>query len=90
VDTINFQTTTGSALADDQFGYDANLRPTSATATWQSGSGTSGSMLSQSRSYDPASNVISLATTQAAVPGSSGSGGSESQNFCYDEQNRLV
>ncbi len=90
VDTINFQTTTGSALASDQFGYDANLRPTSASATWQSGSGTSGSMLSQSRSYDPASNVISLSTTQAAVPGQSGSGGSESQNFCYDEQNRLV
>jgi hypothetical protein len=44
----------------------------------------------QSRSYDPASNVISLATTHAAVPGQSGSGGSESQNFCYDEQNRLV
>ncbi len=31
-----------------------------------------------------------LATTQAAVPGQSGSGGSETQNFCYDEQNRLV
>ena len=33
-------------------------------------------MFSQTRSYDPASNVTSLATTQAAVPGSSGSGGS--------------
>jgi len=90
LDTINFQTTTGSALAADQFGYDADLRPTNASATWQSGSGTSGTLFSQSRVYDPASIVISLSTTQAAVPGSSGSGGSESQNFCYDEQNRLV
>ena len=37
-----------------------------------------------------ASNLVSLSTTQAAVPGASGSGGSETQNFCYDEQNRLV
>ena len=28
--------------------------------------------------------------TQAAVPGQTGSGGTETQNFCYDEQNRLV
>jgi RHS repeat-associated protein len=90
LDTINFQTSTGSALAADQFGYDANLRPISATATWGSGSGSSGTILSQNRSYDNASNVISLSTTQAAVPGQSGSGGSETQNFCYDEQNRLV
>jgi len=34
--------------------------------------------------------VTSLATTQAAVPGASGSGGMETSNFCYDEQNRLV
>ena len=47
-------------------------------------------MFSQTLAYDPASNVTSLATTQAAVPGASGSGRSESQNFCYDEQNRLV
>jgi hypothetical protein len=90
VDAINFQTTTGSALASDQFGYDANLRPSSGSATWQSGSGTSGTIFSQNLAFDPASNVSSLSTTQAAVPGKSGSGGSESQNFCYDEQNRLV
>src|SRR6266571_4191401 len=90
LDTINFQTTTGTALAGEQFGYDANLRPTSMTATWQSGSGTNGTIFSQNLSYDPASNVISLSTTQAAVPGQTGSGGSETQNFCYDEQNRLV
>jgi hypothetical protein len=41
-------------------------------------------------SKTPASNVTSLSTTQAVVPGKSGSGGSESQNFCYNEQNRLV
>lgn len=90
LDTIAFQTRSSSALATEQFGYDANLRLTSTTASWQSGSGSSGTLFSQNRSYDPAGNVISLATTQAAVPGQSGSGGSETQNFCYDEQNRLV
>ncbi|HLH63818.1 MAG TPA: hypothetical protein VKV20_19235 [Ktedonobacteraceae bacterium] len=34
--------------------------------------------------------MISLSTTQAIVPGYSNSGGSETENFCYDEQNRLV
>jgi len=90
MDTINFQTPLGNPLAYEQFGYDANLLPTSASASWQSGSGTSGTIFSQTLVYDPASNVISLATTQAAVPGKSGSGGAESQNFCYDEQNRFV
>jgi RHS repeat-associated protein len=89
-DTISFQTTTGSQLASEQFGYDSNLRPTSSTAIWQAGSGQSGTIFSQSRSYDPASNVISISTTQAAVPGHSGSGGSDTQNFCYNEQNQLV
>ncbi len=90
LDTIAFQSSTGSALMNDQFGYDANLRPTSTTATWQSGSGNSGTAYSQSLSYDPASNLISLTTTLPAVPGYSGSGGSMTENFCYDEQNRLV
>jgi RHS repeat-associated protein len=89
-DSLNFQTTTGSQLATEQFVYDANLRATSSTATWQSGSGSSGTIFSQTRSYDPGSNVISLSTTQAVVPGKSGSGGSETENFCYNEQNRLV
>lgn len=88
--TVNFQTTTGSQLASEQFGYDANQRPTTSSATWQSGSGASGTIFSQSISYDNASNVIGASTTQAAVPGQNGSGGSEVQNFCYDEQNRLV
>jgi RHS repeat-associated protein len=90
LDTIAFQTSSGSALMNDQFGYDANLRPTSTTATWQSGSGNSGTAYSQTDSYDPDSNLISLTTSLPAVPGVSGSGGSETQNFCYDEQNRLV
>jgi hypothetical protein len=69
-------------------GYDADLRTTSATATWGSGSGSSGTTFSQGLTYD--ADLVSLATTQAAVPGQSGSGGSETQNFCYDEQNRLL
>ncbi len=88
--SVNYLTSTGSALASDAFTYDGNRRPTGATATWQSGSGNSGTIYSDTASYDPASNVISRSTTQAAVPGQSGSGGSETQNFCYDEQNRLV
>jgi len=90
INTINLQTTAGSALASEQFGYDANERPTSTNASWQSGSGTSGTILTQSRSYDPASNVTSLSTVLSGVPGASNSGGSETQNFCYDEQNRLI
>ncbi len=87
---LNFQTSTGSALSAETFGYDGNLRPQSATASWQSGSGNSGTQFSQTLAYDPASNLTSLSTTQAAVPGQSNSGGSETQVFCYDAQNRLV
>jgi RHS repeat-associated protein len=88
---LTFQTSLGGgALATEQFGYDANLRPTSASATWQNGSGSSGTILSQSRSYDAVSNVTSVSTVLSPVPGVNNSGGSEVQNFCYDEQNRLV
>jgi len=90
INTVTYLTTAGTGLSSEQYSYDANLRPTSASATWLSGSGSSGTILSQSRTYDLASNVTSLSTTLAAVPGASGSGGSETQNFCYDEQNRLV
>ncbi len=90
VSDINFQTTTGTALANDHFTYDGDLRPATASATWQSGSGSSGTIFSQSRSYDPMGNVASISTTLSAVPGQSGSGGSDTQNFCYDEENRLV
>ncbi len=89
INTITLQTTTGSGLASEQFSYDANLRPRATTATWQSGSGTSGTILTQSRSYDAASNVTSLSTVLSGVPGVSNSGGSEVQNFCYNEQNQL-
>lgn len=77
-------------IASEQYSYDGNLRPSNVTTTWLSGSGNSGEILGQSRSYDNASNVISTSTFLASVPGHSGSGGSEVQNFCYDEQNRLV
>jgi RHS repeat-associated protein len=86
LDTLFFQTSTGTALANEQFGYDGNLRPVSATATWQSGSGSSGQVFQQGLSYDPASNVASLATTF----GPSNSTTSETSNFCYDEQSRMV
>jgi RHS repeat-associated protein len=79
-----------TSLASETFNYDANLRPTSLSATWLPGSGNSGQILGQSRTYDNASNVTGVATTFASVPGQSGSGGSETQNFCYDEQNRLI
>lgn len=90
INTITDYTTTGTGLSSEQYSYDANLRVTGATATWLSVSGSSGTILSQSKTYDPSSNVTSLSTSLAAVPGASGSGGSETQNFCYDEQNRLV
>ncbi len=90
INTITYLTTASTELSSEQYSYDADLRATGATATWLSGSGNSGTILSQSRTYDPASDVTSLLTTLAAVPGASGSGGSETQNYCYNEQNRLV
>ncbi|HVB25333.1 MAG TPA: RHS repeat-associated core domain-containing protein, partial [Ktedonobacteraceae bacterium] len=88
VGAVNFQTSTQTALAQEQFTYDGDLRPFEAHAQWQSGSGSSGQIFDQTRSYDQASNVISETTTQAQVAGSGG--GSETQDFCYDTQNRLV
>ncbi|MGH2496411.1 MAG: RHS repeat-associated core domain-containing protein [Ktedonobacteraceae bacterium] len=90
VTDIDFKTSTNGSLLDDHFNYDKNLRVTSATATWQAGSGSSGNTFTQNLTYDAASNLTKLVTTQAAVPGVSNSGGSETQVFCYDEQNRLV
>ncbi len=87
LNAINFQTNSGGA-GPEQFGYDANLRTTSATASWQGGSGNSGTIFGQALSYDAASNLVSLSTTQNAV--GSSAGGSETSNFCYDAQNRLV
>jgi YD repeat-containing protein len=87
---LNGAVSSPASLASETFNYDANLRPTSLSASWLPGSGNSGQILSNSRTYDLAGNVTSASTTMAAVPGQSGSGGSETQNFCYDEQNRPV
>jgi RHS repeat-associated protein len=88
LDTINFQTNSGGALAAEQFVYDANLRTVSATGTWGANSGQNGTIYSEGLSYDAASNLVSLSQTQNAV--GSSAGGSETSNFCYNEQNELV
>jgi hypothetical protein len=41
-------------------------------------------------SYDSFGNILSRSATESPVTGQSGTGGSETQNFCYDEQNRLI
>jgi len=58
------------------------LRPQEESYSWQGGSGQSGQFFDQARSYDAASNVTGASTTIGAY--------SESANYCYDEQNRLV
>ncbi len=89
--SLNYQTSTGGQLAAQQFGYDGNLRVQSLATTWQGGSGNpSNNIFSQTLNYDPASNLINLSTAQAVVPSNTNSGGTETQVFCYDEQNRLV
>ncbi|GCE12017.1 hypothetical protein [Tengunoibacter tsumagoiensis] len=75
---------------DDQFSYDGNRRPSGTTATWQSGSNATETLFSSLRSYDPVGTVKSVNSTYGVVPDQSNSGGSETQNFCYDELNRLV
>ncbi|HLZ57195.1 MAG TPA: RHS repeat-associated core domain-containing protein, partial [Ktedonosporobacter sp.] len=90
VTDINFKTSANNGLIDDSFAYDRNLRVSSVTASWLAGSGSSGNVFTQTPTYDAASNITKLATTQVAVPGVTNSGGSETQVFCYDEQNRLV
>jgi RHS repeat-associated protein len=87
---LNGATSSPSSIASEQFSYDANLRPTSLTANWLPSSGNSGQILSQGRTYDNGGNVTSVNTIFAAIPGKTASGGSETQNFCYDEQDRLV
>ncbi len=90
VASITYLNGSSTQIASTQYSYDGDLRPTSLTTNWLPGSGNSGEILGQTRTYDNASNVTSLNTFFANVPGSSGSGGTEGQNFCYDEQNRLV
>ncbi len=84
---LTFKNSSGANLATEHLSYDGLLRPSSKTTTWQSDGST---IFSDSVGYDKVGNVLSRATTQAAVPGVTGSGGSETQNFCYDEQSRLV
>ncbi len=77
-------------IASEQYSYDADQRPTSLTTNWLPGSGNSGEILGSTRAYDNAGNVTSLNTYFVSVPGQSASGGTETQNFCYDEQNHLI
>jgi RHS repeat-associated protein len=79
---ISYQTSSGSNLAYAQLTYDGDLRPQEESYTWQGGSGQSGQFFDQARSYDAASNVTGATTTIGS--------NSESANYCYDEQNRLV
>ena len=87
---LNGASSSPTSIAGKTFNYDADLRPTSLTASWLPGNGTSGQILSNSRTYDNGGNVTSVSTTMTTVPGQSSSGGSETQNFFYDEQDRLV
>jgi hypothetical protein len=75
---ITYKDSSGATLATQNLQYDSDLRPTSASTGWQSG----GTIYSDAVSYDAVGNVTSRTTTQAAVSGV--------QNYCYDEQNRLV
>lgn len=87
---IIFKDSLGANLANENLQYDGYHRLTQAATTWLSGSNTGNTIYSDSVNYDAVGNVISKATTQAAVPGVSGSGGSVTENFCYDEQNQMV
>ncbi len=87
VSDVLLKDSSAANLADEHLTYDGDLRVASASTTWSSGGAT---IYSDGLSYDPAGNVISRATTQSAVSGVNGSGGSEVSNFCYDEQNRMV
>jgi RHS repeat-associated protein len=84
---LTYKDSSGANLATEHLSYDGLLRPSSKTTTWQSDSS---AIYSDSVGYDNVGNVLSRATTQAAVPGVTGSGGNETQNFCYDEQSRMV
>ena len=77
----------GSPVATSTMSYDGDLRPTGTTTTWQSNGTT---LFNDQVGYDAVGNVLSRTATEAAVSGQSGTGGNETQNFCYDEQNRLI
>ncbi len=87
ISALTLNDSNGSLLATEQLSYDADLRLLGTSTSWQSNGAT---IFSDGITYDAVGNVISRATTQASLSGVNGSGGSEVQNFCYDEQNRLV
>ncbi len=87
---ITYLAGSSTQVASAQYSYDGDQRPTSLTTSWLPGSSNSGEILGSTRSYDNASNVTSTNTFFTSAPGQSGSGGTEVQNFCYDEQSRLV
>jgi RHS repeat-associated protein len=89
-DAVHYLAPTGETVATASFTYDGNLRPAATTATWEAGSGNSGTIFQSANVFDPIGNVIAQSTTHGQVTGTSGSGGKETQNFCYDEQNRLI
>ncbi|WP_052890442.1 RHS repeat-associated core domain-containing protein [Thermogemmatispora carboxidivorans] len=67
-DTVTIQTASGNApAATEQFSYDADLRPVAVQALWGSGSGQSGSIFSQTRSYDAAGERV---LRRSVTPGS--------------------
>ncbi len=89
INTINLWNSKSLILASEQFTYDGNLRPLSVTDCFQGQCGIqNGTLFSQNRSYDATGNVTSLTTTQVAIQGQGG--GTDTSNFCYDEQNRMV
>jgi RHS repeat-associated protein len=90
VSGLAFQNGAGTEQAAEAFSYDGDLRPSEDTATWQSGSGQSGQFFDETRSFDQASNLVSQTTTMAAVTGLNSTAGSETNDYCYDEQNRLI
>lgn len=95
ISSINFLASSTTTVASESFQYDGDLRPNSANACWQTTCTVppncpTAAFFCQGLTYDAASNIINLSTTQAAIPGITNSGGSEVQVFCYDEQNRLT
>lgn len=87
---IIFKDSAGANLADENLQYDGLLRLTKTSTTWQSGSNAGNTIYNDAVSYDGVGNVTSRISNLAAVPGISGSGGNDVQNYCYDEQNHLV
>src|SRR5204863_436078 len=87
VSDILYKDSAGNTLATQHYTYDGDLRPASSATTWQSNGS---SIYSDGISFDAVGNVISRVTSQASISGQSGSGGNETQNFCYDELDHLT